>query len=377
MDYQGSLFSKTDRPSLGQVVAARRGSGASNPRDMIYAFLGVASEALDQDLVVDYRKPCVDLYIDFARYAIEEYDNPRLLSFVSDLPSDQRVEGLPSWVPDWSRPLHTLYNGFSPGGTVDWEDRQQGPFFVVIRDPPVLACAGRHLDVITTVSGVLSVDLIPLDRRRQFQNEPRQIKTTEGKPLEKSRRSQEMLKDLCIEVYNTWREILKDGVLDPLDEKTFRKNLFSTMISRRRGSLDIKLHEDTSLEPSSLALLLTDLLDSQRFFRSSVHGKQIAMTHSGSRLPVPASTCAGDIRVECAKTCTWILRPLKLEENSLAGDSRIHRLLNEKKLNVGEFGSFLAAKKRLRHSKFIGEVWMDWSRPRRALSPPEEVFALH
>ena len=271
---------------------------------MIYAFFKLASEALNQDLAVDYRKPYIDLYTDFTRYAIEEYDNPRPLSFVSDLPLDQRMKSLPSWVPDWSRPPHKLDNGFSPGRTVDWEDRQQGPFFLVIRDPPILACAGRQLDVITTVSGVLSVDLIPFDRRRQFQDELRQIKRTEGKPLEKSRPSQDMFKDLCIEVYNTWREILKDGVLDPLDEKTFRKNLLSTMISRRRGSLDIKLHEDTSLEPSSLALLLTDLLDSQRFFRSSVHGKQIAMTHGGSRLPVPASTCEGDIRVECAETCT-------------------------------------------------------------------------
>lgn len=46
MDYQGSLFSKTDRPGLAQVVAARQGSGASDPHDMIYAFLGFASRSL-------------------------------------------------------------------------------------------------------------------------------------------------------------------------------------------------------------------------------------------------------------------------------------------------------------------------------------------
>ena len=88
MDYQESLYWKSDRPSLGQVVATRQGSGASNPRDMIYAFLGFASAALHQDLAVDYGKPCVDLYIDFARYAIKKYDNPKLLSFVLELSSD-------------------------------------------------------------------------------------------------------------------------------------------------------------------------------------------------------------------------------------------------------------------------------------------------
>lgn len=299
---------------------------------------------------------------------------------MSDLSPDQRMEGLPSWVPDWSKPPHKFDNGFSPGRTVDWEDRHNGRFFALIRDPPVLACAGRQLDAIVAVSGVLSVDLIPLDQRRQFQDELGQIKTTEGTSLNKIKRSQKKFQDLCMEVYNTWREILKDGILHPLDEKIFRKNLLSTMIPRQRGPLDIKLHEEPSLEPSSLALLLTDLLDSQRFFQSSVHGKRIATTHSGSRLPVPASTCGGDIRVEYAETCTWILRPLKLQENFPANDSRIRHLLNKKKLNVGELGKFLdlAEKKKLRHCKFIGEGWMDWSRPRRkSLSQPEEVFALH
>lgn len=202
MDYQGSLFSKTDRPGLSQVVAARQGSGASDPRDMIYAFLGFASEALDQDLAIDYGKPCVDIYIDFARYAIKEYDNPKLLSFVSELPSDQRVKGLPSWVPDWSRPPHGLDNEFSSGRTVNWKHRQHGPLFVVIRDPPVLACASRQLDVILSVSDGLSVNCIHSDQRRQFQEELQQIKGTEGTLL-KSRRSQKMFKDLCIEAYST------------------------------------------------------------------------------------------------------------------------------------------------------------------------------
>ena len=122
------------------------------------------------------------------------------------------------------------------------------------------------------------------------------------------------------------------------------------------------------------------MLNSQRFFQSSVDGKRIAMTRSGSCLLVPASTCEGDIRVQCAETCTWILRPLNLQEAPVAGDSRIHHLLKAKNLAIQEHGPFLAliGKRNLRHSKFIGEGWMDWSRPRRrALSPPEEVFVLH
>ena len=176
-----------------------------------------------------------------------------------------------------------------------------------------------------------------------------------------------------------WRKNLKSELLHPLDEETFRNSLLSTMILRRCGLLDIKLREDTSLESSLLALLLTDMLNSQRFFQSSVDGKRIAMTHNGFCLLVPAFTCEGDIRVECVKTCTWILRPLNQKEDPVAGDSRIHRLLMEKNLAIGEYGWFLTLvrKRKLRHSKFIGEGWMDWSRMRRTLSPPEEVFVLY
>lgn len=152
---------------------------------------------------------------------------------------------------------------------------------MVIRNPPVLACAGRQLDVILTVSGELSVNCIHIDQRRRFQEELQQIKGTEGTLL-KSKRSQKMFKNLCIEVYNTWRKNLKGELLHPLDEETFRNSLLSTTLLRRRGSLDIKLREDTSLDSSSLALLLTDMLNSQRFFQSSVDGKRIAMTRSGS-----------------------------------------------------------------------------------------------
>lgn len=232
-------------------------------------------------------------------------------------------------------------NEFSSGRTVNWKYRQHGPLFVVIRDPPVLACAGRQRDVILSVSDGLSANCIHSDQRRQFQEEFQQIKGTEVTLLE-SRRSQKTFKELCIEVYNTWRKNLENEILPPLDEKTFRDSRFSAMISRRHGSLDIRLREDESLEGSSLALLPTDMLKSQRFFQSSVDGKRIAMTRSGSCLLLPASTCEGDIRVEYAETCTWILRPLNLQEDPVAGDSRIHHLLKSKNLAIGEHGRFLA-----------------------------------
>jgi hypothetical protein len=78
---------------------------ASDPRDKIFALLGIASDAVQlakYGVVPDYNKPCSLVYTETAR-AIIEMGNVDLLAF-NQFP---KTETLPSWVPDWRAKIVT------------------------------------------------------------------------------------------------------------------------------------------------------------------------------------------------------------------------------------------------------------------------------
>lgn len=69
---------------------------ASDPRDKLYALLGLVAEQNPGSIIADYGKPVQSVFTDFA--------TAYLLSSRLDIfagVSSQRMAGLPSWVPDW------------------------------------------------------------------------------------------------------------------------------------------------------------------------------------------------------------------------------------------------------------------------------------
>ncbi|KAM5353402.1 hypothetical protein ACJ41O_000052 [Fusarium nematophilum] len=73
--------------------------GALDPRDVIFALLGVAADAGVLGIRPDYTKSACQVYTEATRAMILHYPNYRLeyCTFPKDTP------GLPSWVPDWQR----------------------------------------------------------------------------------------------------------------------------------------------------------------------------------------------------------------------------------------------------------------------------------
>ncbi|KAF6833114.1 ankyrin and het domain-containing protein, partial [Colletotrichum musicola] len=101
--------------TLVQALKARRGLGATDPRDMVYANLGVAN---DGGLEINYEETSQWIYVRAAQYMIDKVGIRELLSYVDDIAAGERLEGLPSWAPDWrlpssdSTPLpHHKYSG--------------------------------------------------------------------------------------------------------------------------------------------------------------------------------------------------------------------------------------------------------------------------
>lgn len=131
---QGKILPGVDmRLSLPILLALTRDFQASDPRDKIFAILGLARFSGHQRITVDYSRSVVDLYTEVGRIFVEASGNNEFqdtntgemqdleplegLSFVQQpviehdvchhCTSLQKTPDLPSWVPDFKNPLVT------------------------------------------------------------------------------------------------------------------------------------------------------------------------------------------------------------------------------------------------------------------------------
>ena len=92
-------FEHPDQPFLEFPEALRhlRSFHALDPRDKIYASLGLAKSA---DFIgVDYRKNVCEVYTSTTRWWIETSNDLHILDFCGP----QSIGGLPTWLTDWAR----------------------------------------------------------------------------------------------------------------------------------------------------------------------------------------------------------------------------------------------------------------------------------
>jgi hypothetical protein len=91
------------RPSLAKLLALLTAFKATDPRDHIYALLGVLGEESEDKrwIVPDYTATTREIYTQFARRSIETTGGLNVLSARPRLSIQSAPESLPSWVPDW------------------------------------------------------------------------------------------------------------------------------------------------------------------------------------------------------------------------------------------------------------------------------------
>ncbi|MCJ1431020.1 hypothetical protein MMC27_000370 [Xylographa pallens] len=103
---QGALVRHSKRQeSLAEIVPRHRQCRATDPRDKIFALLGVSTSLSDAAFPVDYTKSTAAVYTDFALYTMREEANTNILFACSLAPRDVSCVTVPSWVPDWTRDL--------------------------------------------------------------------------------------------------------------------------------------------------------------------------------------------------------------------------------------------------------------------------------
>ena len=141
------------KTTLSELLIIYRSREASNHRDKIYAFLGLAGRWVKgEPLLPDYTLPTDTLYKQVACKIIEDLD-----SLLPILPCLRKkcYEQLPSWVPDWTAPpeisgLHDLEWIFA----VDTLFNASGsiPKRSEVLDNSILAIEGVKIDVLKQVT---------------------------------------------------------------------------------------------------------------------------------------------------------------------------------------------------------------------------------
>ena len=78
---------------------------ATDPRDKIYGPLGLATDSEQLAILPDYKNSIIEVYSDTSRKLIAAGET----SILSWCQQSTRMEGLPSWVPDFASDIPTAY----------------------------------------------------------------------------------------------------------------------------------------------------------------------------------------------------------------------------------------------------------------------------
>ncbi|KAK0620821.1 hypothetical protein B0T14DRAFT_604344 [Immersiella caudata] len=98
---------------LRSLLAARRGIGTTDPRDILYSNFGIVSDLGDisKYVKVDYYRSIEDLFCDTARYILGTAGLNMLIFHALGGVKEEKVNGqvpnLPSWPPDFTRKAGT------------------------------------------------------------------------------------------------------------------------------------------------------------------------------------------------------------------------------------------------------------------------------
>ncbi|KAH8780786.1 heterokaryon incompatibility protein-domain-containing protein, partial [Hyaloscypha finlandica] len=102
---------------LYDLLKSRKGFGVADPRDMLFANIGLVGHATEHEnkllhlIMVDYQKNEAKVYSDLARYLLKSLDF-RIFALLD--PNEKRCESeAPSWAPDWVSGPPSQYSRFS------------------------------------------------------------------------------------------------------------------------------------------------------------------------------------------------------------------------------------------------------------------------
>ena len=106
---------RNSTPTLLEVLQIIRRCKCTDPRDRVYAALGILSDSAKANIIPDYSQTLENVYLGVVKYVLEHYPEGHRLDFLGYVlspaaPKDseddsegtqQSIAAIPSWVPDW------------------------------------------------------------------------------------------------------------------------------------------------------------------------------------------------------------------------------------------------------------------------------------
>jgi hypothetical protein len=201
---------------LLSVLSDFRNLDATDPRDKIFAFLGLATDKLG--LVPDYRASVTDIFRNVTKQMIRKYDSLAVLSHCQD-PADTKIPGLPGWVPDFSVRLGRM--PFDTGGEVSdfsASGYRTYPLFKFCSDGS-LKVEGVRVDTVSDTTDFEGDSVVKVLRLlRQVPHEYPVIPLewwNKNRPGNKKRR--ELHPRYTIRIEALWRTLIGDQTTEPED----------------------------------------------------------------------------------------------------------------------------------------------------------------
>ena len=153
IDIQDSFTRFKNSQLLLTVLVQGRGAQATDPRDKVFAVMGMTRTIINPD----YSKATFDVFVE----AAESVEPENMVAMLCCVDHSQPIAGRPSWVPDWNTPRQTTALGHSSSSEGVYQNaklsklrprsiRQDGKSLIVI---------GTLFDTISNLTAVASSTL--------------------------------------------------------------------------------------------------------------------------------------------------------------------------------------------------------------------------
>jgi len=150
MDFIGRRWRKrTNALKILDLLFFQRMMQATEPKDKIYALLGLAQDKFLAGYTPDYSQSDQDVFCEFTRLLITNTDNLDVLKFCQTI---KLTEGLPSWVPDWRALLCEPLNYNIDDATFHFADGGNKSWFQFSKDLKGLIVGAVLFDTVSDIS---------------------------------------------------------------------------------------------------------------------------------------------------------------------------------------------------------------------------------
>jgi hypothetical protein len=395
--------------NLYNLLLSRRGLGATDARDMIFAHMGVASDraALAGKVIIDYQQGVEHLYEDVAQHLIDTIGPKTMFFHLDDINHSARRQHLASWAPDWSL-LPSSAESMYQDNRMNVVSLKPKLHYTFIQEPRVLAYIGYEVDIISNASlGIHPNSQQDSAKRTSYQQTVEDLKAlyarvggayasgdVNGQYTQIALRGKEKEHEgLCLKIRDEWLRLIgselplfsSSATAEDLESHRRFRVTFSNWLTERAKQGIIFVGGDSEGMES---ILYTHLHPNTP--PSVLNERKLAGMRSGRVGVVPLQARDGDVVVYVAGiSVSVVLRPTPFADSEDL-DRKIYAEFREKLQEITDSGSTYSQafvqlirmeKGDIAHATVIGECYVEgvigWSFKDRYNDQDFSIFALH